>query len=214
MRSYGRIVIVLAGLCGAGVIGAADMGAPGAEPALTEPATNPWPPPTAVVSWSKYQASTGPTLHLRLLAFNDFHGNLQSPAVSSARPVGGARGACRVSQGAAARRPGTHADRSCGRPAGRQPAHQRSVAQRAGDRIPESAGQPPVPLRCGDAVLRCSRLAAGFKPLQRDRYPGQSSSSTPDPRRFAGCSKVAMPPGDRSLRIRIGAVACLMCAPM
>ena len=89
MRCYSPIVIVLATLCGAGVASSADTGAPGAEPA-SAPATNPWPPPTASVSWSKPQHAGASTLHLRLLAFNDFHGNLQSPAVSSARPVGGA----------------------------------------------------------------------------------------------------------------------------
>jgi 5'-nucleotidase len=87
MRSYSPIVIVLASLCAAGVASSADTGAPGAEPA---PASNPWPPPTSSVSWSKPLHSGASTLHLRLLAFNDFHGNLQSPAVSSARPVGGA----------------------------------------------------------------------------------------------------------------------------
>jgi 5'-nucleotidase len=87
MRCYSPIVIVLATLCGAGIASSADTGAAGAQPA---PATNPWPPPTASVSWSKPQHSAAPTLHLRLLAFNDFHGNLQSPAVPSARPVGGA----------------------------------------------------------------------------------------------------------------------------
>jgi 5'-nucleotidase len=87
MRFSSWIVVVLAALCGAGVVNAAGAGAPGAESAK---ATNPWPPPTAGVSWSKPKASAGPTVHLRLLAFNDFHGNLQSPTVSSARPVGGA----------------------------------------------------------------------------------------------------------------------------
>lgn len=81
MRFYSQIVVVLAALCGAGVVNAADTAAP---------ATNPWPPPTASVSWSRRTPPAGPTVHLRLLAFNDFHGNLQSPAVSSARPVGGA----------------------------------------------------------------------------------------------------------------------------
>jgi 5'-nucleotidase len=92
MRSYGLIVIVLAALCGASAIRAADTAAAvsAAAPAGLAPATNPWPPPTASVSWSKRKAAAGPTLHLRLLAFNDFHGNLLSPAVSSARPVGGA----------------------------------------------------------------------------------------------------------------------------
>jgi 5'-nucleotidase len=87
MRSYSRIVIALAVLCGAGVASAADTAAPDAAPA---PATNPWPPPTTSVSWSKPRAAAAPTVHLRLLAFNDFHGNLQSPAMASARPVGGA----------------------------------------------------------------------------------------------------------------------------
>jgi 5'-nucleotidase len=87
MRFSSWIVVVLAALCGAGVVNAAGAGAPGARPA---PASNPWPPPTTRVSWSKRKAPPGRTVHLRLLAFNDFHGNLQSPTVSSARPVGGA----------------------------------------------------------------------------------------------------------------------------
>jgi 5'-nucleotidase len=86
MRAYSRIVIVLAALCGASVA----SGAENSAPAVPAPATNPWPPPTASVNWSKPQAPSGPTVHLRLLAFNDFHGNLESPAVSSARPLGGA----------------------------------------------------------------------------------------------------------------------------
>ena len=87
MRSCSRIVIVLATLCGTGVATGADSGAPGAQ---STSAANPWPPPTASVSWSKPRQAGASTLHLRLLAFNDFHGNLQSPVVPSARPVGGA----------------------------------------------------------------------------------------------------------------------------
>jgi 5'-nucleotidase len=87
MRAYSRIVVVLAAVCGASVASAADTGVPAAQPVS---ATNPWPPPSASVSWSKPQAAAAPTLHLRLLAFNDFHGNLQSPTTLSARPVGGA----------------------------------------------------------------------------------------------------------------------------
>jgi 5'-nucleotidase len=86
MRAYSRIVVVLAAMCGASVASGADSVAP----AGAAPASNHWPPPTASVNWSKPQAPAGPTVHLRLLAFNDFHGNLESPAVSSARPVGGA----------------------------------------------------------------------------------------------------------------------------
>ena len=62
---------------------------------------NPWPPPHSTVSWIKPLAPATPqapaspkpparTVRLQLLAFNDFHGNLQSPSVSSARPVGSA----------------------------------------------------------------------------------------------------------------------------
>jgi 5'-nucleotidase len=92
MRSYGRILIVLAALCGISVERAAETpeaaGRP--EPPVAEPATNPWPPPQASVSWSKPQAAGRATVHLQLLGFNDFHGNLQTPAAPSARPVGGA----------------------------------------------------------------------------------------------------------------------------
>jgi 5'-nucleotidase len=62
----------------------------GAEPIAVTAASNPWPPPQASVSWSDPAAAGRRTVHLQLLAFNDFHGNLQSPSVSSERPVGGA----------------------------------------------------------------------------------------------------------------------------
>jgi 5'-nucleotidase len=60
------------------------------EPPAAQSAANPWPPPQSSVSWSDAAASGRRTVHLQLLAFNDFHGNLQPPTVSSARPVGGA----------------------------------------------------------------------------------------------------------------------------
>jgi 5'-nucleotidase len=60
------------------------------EPVAVEASTNPWPPPQASVSWSEPAAAARRTVHLQLLGFNDFHGNLQSPTVSSERPVGGA----------------------------------------------------------------------------------------------------------------------------
>jgi 5'-nucleotidase len=51
---------------------------------------NPWPPPEQPVEWSGRGANRAGTVHLQLLGFNDFHGNLQSPEVGSSRPVGGA----------------------------------------------------------------------------------------------------------------------------
>jgi 5'-nucleotidase len=53
-------------------------------------AANPWPPPQDTVSWSSPAAAARGLVHLQLLGFNDFHGNLRSPNVSSARPLGGA----------------------------------------------------------------------------------------------------------------------------
>ena len=66
------------------------------ELAAARSSANPWPPPDTIVSWTSPQAAGSPqaparrALRLQLLAFNDFHGNLQSPSVASARPVGGA----------------------------------------------------------------------------------------------------------------------------
>jgi 5'-nucleotidase len=51
---------------------------------------NPWPPPEQAVEWSGPGANRAGNVHLQLLGFNDFHGNLQIPASSSLRPVGGA----------------------------------------------------------------------------------------------------------------------------
>jgi len=61
--------------------------APDLPPSLG--AASPWPPPEAAVSWS---SGTRPasTIELQLLAFNDFHGNLETPPVSTQRPAGGA----------------------------------------------------------------------------------------------------------------------------
>jgi 5'-nucleotidase len=67
----------------------ASLGA-GSEPIPAQTAMNPWPPPAGSVSWSDPAAAGRRTVHLQLLGFNDFHGNLQSPSVSSERPVGGA----------------------------------------------------------------------------------------------------------------------------
>ena len=60
------------------------------EAPAAQSASNPWPPPTTSVSWSDPAATHRASVHLQLLAFNDFHGNLQSPALSSLRPAGGA----------------------------------------------------------------------------------------------------------------------------
>jgi 5'-nucleotidase len=89
-RWYGSILTAVAALLTAG-LGIAT----GAEPANAIPdaslaAANPWPPPQATVSWSTPDAAARGSVHLQLLAFNDFHGNLQSPTVASVRPVGGA----------------------------------------------------------------------------------------------------------------------------
>jgi 5'-nucleotidase len=55
-----------------------------------EPAADPWPPPEQVVEWSSAKANRIGNVHLQLLGFNDFHGNLQIPVSGSARPAGGA----------------------------------------------------------------------------------------------------------------------------
>jgi len=55
-----------------------------------EPSVNPWPPPEAAVQWSRPGEQTGRTVHVQLLGFNDFHGNLLQPVNGSSRPVGGA----------------------------------------------------------------------------------------------------------------------------
>jgi 5'-nucleotidase len=55
-----------------------------------EPSANPWPPPLEPVSWSAPAAHRPQTVHLQLLGFNDFHGNLQSPAMGATRAIGGA----------------------------------------------------------------------------------------------------------------------------
>ena len=55
-----------------------------------EAAANPWPPPQSSVEWSGPTVHRAGNIHLQLLGFNDFHGNLLVPGTSSARPVGGA----------------------------------------------------------------------------------------------------------------------------
>ena len=70
-------------------LAAVSLGPSSANPA-TAPAANPWPPPQDTVRWSAPAATARGLVHLQLLGFNDFHGNLQPPNVSSARSVGGA----------------------------------------------------------------------------------------------------------------------------
>ncbi|HYK25125.1 MAG TPA: hypothetical protein VEV18_02630, partial [Steroidobacteraceae bacterium] len=48
-----------------------------------------WPPPARLVSWAA-AARPRDAKHLRILAINDFHGNLERPSIASARPAGGA----------------------------------------------------------------------------------------------------------------------------
>jgi 5'-nucleotidase len=53
----------------------------------------PWPPPTVTVSWqdAAAQSELSTAITLRVLTFNDFHGNLQPPAApDGGRPAGGA----------------------------------------------------------------------------------------------------------------------------
>ncbi|HUK00922.1 MAG TPA: bifunctional metallophosphatase/5'-nucleotidase [Steroidobacteraceae bacterium] len=58
------------------------------------PAADPWPPPSQPVRWSAPASSAGGAadgrIELRLLAFNDLHGNLEPPSVPSQRKAGGA----------------------------------------------------------------------------------------------------------------------------
>lgn len=55
-----------------------------------EPAADPWPPPVDRVSWTSPGAPHRHRVHLQILGFNDFHGNLLPPALGASRPVGGA----------------------------------------------------------------------------------------------------------------------------
>ena len=79
-------LLIALGYC-SGVALAAGPSAPPPAPAV------PWPPPSALVHWQDPAAvphrATPVTLHV--LTFNDFHGNLQTPAAPDGRrPVGGA----------------------------------------------------------------------------------------------------------------------------
>jgi 5'-nucleotidase len=49
-----------------------------------------WPPPAAAVTWARSGALRGPTVRIKLLGFNDFHGHLEAPVRPGARPAGGA----------------------------------------------------------------------------------------------------------------------------
>ncbi len=72
-------LVILTACCSAGVFAAA--------PAV------PWPPPAGAVSWQQPAAtsSLASAVTLRVLTFNDLHGNLQTPAAPDGlRPAGGA----------------------------------------------------------------------------------------------------------------------------
>jgi 5'-nucleotidase len=69
-------------------------GVAGAAPLPEPPPAVPWPPPTPSVSWQDPGASASglaAAVTLHVLSFNDFHGNLQTPAAPDGlRPAGGA----------------------------------------------------------------------------------------------------------------------------
>src|ERR1700683_578452 len=51
----------------------------------------PWPPPAGIVSWQDPAADRDSAVTVHVLTFNDFHGNLQTPAAPDGRrPAGGA----------------------------------------------------------------------------------------------------------------------------
>jgi 5'-nucleotidase len=55
-----------------------------------DPSTVPWPPPNDAVSWSTAAVRPAHPVYLRVIGFNDFHGNLLPPEMGLSRPVGGA----------------------------------------------------------------------------------------------------------------------------
>jgi len=80
-----KLLIILGYFSGVAV--AAGPPAPAPAPAV------PWPPPSELVHWQEPAAARHPVsaVTLRVLTFNDFHGNLQTPAAPDGRrPVGGA----------------------------------------------------------------------------------------------------------------------------
>jgi 5'-nucleotidase len=79
-------LIVLAGMALAAHAAAEDP--PTSSAAVTGASL--WPPPDVRTEWMSPRFRAGSTTHLKLLAFNDFHGNLASPSLASARPVGSA----------------------------------------------------------------------------------------------------------------------------
>jgi 5'-nucleotidase len=85
----------------------ATLGGPGLCAAASAPAV-PWPPPSGTVSWQApaAAASLPSAVTLRVLTFNDFHGNLRTPAAPDGlRPAGGAAVLAAYLQAARARDP-------------------------------------------------------------------------------------------------------------
>ncbi len=98
-----RLIVLVIMLMEAATLNAAGKAAAAAAPAV------PWPPPAGTVSWRAPAA--GPRLHtavtLHVLTFNDFHGNLQTPAApDGGRPAGGAAVLAAYLKSARARAPG------------------------------------------------------------------------------------------------------------
>ena len=71
--------------------GLSPAGPPGGTPARSAERTagGDWPPPDARVSWSA-AARPRDAKHIHVLAFNDFHGNLEPPSIAAERHAGGA----------------------------------------------------------------------------------------------------------------------------
>src|SRR5215469_52678 len=96
-RSPMLTALALTALAGASVCGARTHAADLAAPSAAHPsarsaertAGGDWPPPALRVSWTA-AARPRDAKHVRILAINDFHGNLERPSIASARPAGGA----------------------------------------------------------------------------------------------------------------------------
>jgi 5'-nucleotidase len=96
-RSHIPVALALAALASASLCGASTQAAglvatppaPRSASSAERTAGGDWPPPAMRVSWAAVVRPRD-AKHLRILAINDFHGNLERPSIGSARPAGGA----------------------------------------------------------------------------------------------------------------------------
>jgi 5'-nucleotidase len=152
------------------------------------PRTGFWPPPQGETHWTSTEPH-GAIVRLRLLGFNDFHGNLQPPTRNAGRPVGGAAALAAYLEAAEHEDPGRTLILHAGDHLGASPPITRLLANEPAIQFLNLLANPgcrPLTPRtdAGAAATRCNVVGtlgnhefdAGVAEIRRLLYGGNAAS--------------------------------------